>query len=317
MSHLDYYREHGISPVRYAQAGHAERRASLYRQLRILPQVFRGADVLEVAAGSGQNAQYIASLNPALLVLVEPNPAGIADISKIEMRAEVVQCELENFHPDRQFDIVICENWLGSAKRERDLIKRLAGFVRKNGLLLMTVISETGLIANGMRRQMAERLIGPDHDENVALLVRAFGPHLATLKDMTRSHEDWVKDNMLNPAWQGIGLTLPMLVEEIGIDFDILGTAPDVISDWRWWKSLHGDSRMYNFHALEQMRARDRWFIDYRVTRDHDLLESMAALREAHRLLEKSSITVEDVAAMSEFKYLFGRETVHVSFVKR
>lgn len=316
-SHLDYYQQHKISPVRYVEAGHAERRDSLYRQLRVLPWVFKDADVLEVAAGSGQNAAYVAGLNVRDHVIVEPNPAGIADLLRLNLAADVVQSTLEGYNPSRQFDICICENWLGAAKRERELIRKLAGFVRKGGLLLMTVISETGLYANGLRRQMAERLIGSDYDENVKLLVRAFGNHLATLKDMTRSHEDWVKDNMLNPAWQGIGLTLPMLVEEIGAEFDILGTAPDFVEDWRWWKGLHGEAKTYNAHVLLELQRKDAWFTDYRVFHDTRLLTTANAIKEAHKMLERETFSAEDVAGMVDFKSLFGRETVHVSLVRR
>lgn len=317
MNHLDYYAAHNISPVRYVEAGHAERRDSLYRQLRVLPAVFRGADVLEVAAGSGQNAAYLATLKPASFVIVEPNPAGVADLMNLGIHADIVENRLEDFNTTLNFDCVVCENWLGAAKRERAMIRKLAGFVRPGGLLLMTVISETGLYANGLRRQMAERLIGTDYDENVALLVRAFGPHLATLKDMTRSHEDWVKDNMLNPAWQGIGLTLPMLVEEIGAEFDILGTAPDFVEDWRWWKGLHGEAKNYNTHVLLELQRKDAWFADYRVFHDARLLTTANAIKEAHAMIARDSFTASDVASMVDFKSLFGRETVHVSLVRR
>lgn len=316
--HLAYYKKHGISPVRYAEVGHAERMESLLRQLKVLPAYFAGRSVLEVAAGSGQTAQYIASLNPSQLTLVEPNPTGYADIISLNITDDHWNATLEDFNTIESFDVVVCQNWLGSSAHERGLLKKLCGLVSHGGILLITCMSETGMKANGLRREIAERLLvpGAPFDEQVAILVAAFGPHLATMKDMTRSHEDWVKDNMLNPAWAGIGLTLPMLINDIGGEFDILGTSPDFIEDWRWFKSLTGE-RGYNAHALAQIAAKDRWFLDYRIYSERDVSASIHALREAYQLLERTSFTVEDVANMQDFSSLFGRETIHVSLTKK
>lgn len=317
--HLEFYEKHGISPVRYAEEGHAERMDSLFRQLRVLPSCLYGASVLEVASGSGQTGQYLASLYPHLLVMVEPNGAGIGDILKLRIQADVVQSKLEAFNPERDYQFVICQNWLGCSEHERGLLRKVAGFVAPGGVLLTTVISETGLQANALRRQMAERLLieGAPFGEQVDLLVRAFGPHLETMPDMTRSHEDWIKDNMLNPAWAGIGLTLPMLINELCGEFDILGTSPDFIEDWRWFKSLHGEKKTYNAHALKELERKDKWFVDARVFDRGDLSASYHALREAHQLLDRESFAVEDVAGMNEFNSLFGRETIHVSLTRK
>lgn len=325
-THLEYYRERNISPVRYTVDGHGERMESLLRQLRVLPEYFRGKEVLEVAAGSGQTAEYILSLGPDWLEVIEPNPAAIEQIEKIGLvrpRGGVKQIKLEDYsgadNGDITFDVVICQNWLGSSAHERSLVRKLASFVAPGGVLLMTVMSPTGLMPNALRRQLAERLLveGADYDEQVATLARAFAPHLSTMPDMTRSHEDWVRDNMLNPAWQGIGLTLPMLVQDIGEEFDILGTSPDFIEDWRWFKSLRADRRGYNAHALAEIERKDRWFLDYRIYCERDVSVAVKALREAYQMLERKYFTVEDVASMLEFNQLFGRETVHVSLTRR
>src|SRR6202035_3355566 len=84
--HLDYYLRHGLNPVRYEMADrqrHLDRRASLYRLLGLPPLLFRGARVLEVAPGSGQNSLYVAGLQPRELVLVEPNPVAQRDIKDL------------------------------------------------------------------------------------------------------------------------------------------------------------------------------------------------------------------------------------------
>jgi hypothetical protein len=115
--HLSYYIQHGISPVSYRTddiGAHFDRRDSLYRSLGLPSVAFKGADVLEVAPGSGQNSLYIATCAPASLTLVEPNPAGRRDIGaayaglKIPHTPPTLIAEtLQRFTPERRFDIVI------------------------------------------------------------------------------------------------------------------------------------------------------------------------------------------------------------------
>ena len=129
--HLEYYLKHGLNPVRYEMSDrslHFDRREALYRSLSLHPLAFRHASVLEVAPGSGQNSLYVASLSPKELVLVEPNPAGQRDILNwygtpglSPIRPELIPSTFQDFSPNRTFEIVICENWLGHSPSERAL----------------------------------------------------------------------------------------------------------------------------------------------------------------------------------------------------
>lgn len=307
--HLDYYRAHGISPVTYHgdQQAHFERRASLYRSLRLTPLAFRHSRVLEVAAGSGQNAEYLESLNPAELVLVEPNPLHPAIVGNPNLR----QTTLEEFD-GTGYDIVICENWLGNSEHELSLLRKLGDMVSPNGVLVLTCISRAGLQPNLLRRQIAARLVTDDmlFDRKTAILKEAFSSHLNTMQDMTRSHEDWIQDVLLNPAYDGIQLTLPKILRELGDEFTVLGTSPEFATDFRWFKSLHGDQRGFNQHVLEAHNACQTRFESYL---DED---GTPGLDEALALLRRLSFTAQDVANMGPFKRLFGRETIYMSLQK-
>ena len=275
-THLDYYRRHGINPVRYEMGDlgrHLDRRESLYRTLGVTPLTVRGARVLEVAPGTGQNSLYLARLDPASLTLVEPNPAGVRDVSALyatpglsPVRPELVESRLEEYEPGRTFDLVICENWLGHSAHERQLLRKLGRLVADRGLLVVTTVPPVGLLANVLRKALALRLADPSAPfaERTAVLTEAFGPHLRTLPAMTRAATDWVHDNVMNPAYLGVILPVPAVLEDLGGRFDVLGSSPRFAADWRWFKSLCGAGREFNAHFLAEYDGSLHNFFDHR-----------------------------------------------------
>jgi 2-polyprenyl-3-methyl-5-hydroxy-6-metoxy-1,4-benzoquinol methylase len=274
-THLDYYLRHGLNPVHYDMAEpkrHLERRSSLYRTLGLPAVAFRGANVLEVAPGSGQNSLFVASCEPASLTLVEPNPTAIQDIRKTydrwggALHPHIIRAKLQDWHPRERFDIVLCENWLGCSTEERQLLKKLAQFVAERGVLVVTTVAPVGVVWNVLRKALTSRLIAPadSFTRQSEILAEAFGPHLQTIPSMTRSVQDWIHDNVMNPAYMGIMLSLPMAIDDLGSTLSVLGTSPRFGSDWRWFKSLQGDQRAFNSHYLQQYARSLHNFADYR-----------------------------------------------------
>ena len=276
--HLEHYTTHGISPVRYETGdlvAHFERRDSLYRTLGLPPVTFRGRDILEVAPGSGQNSLYFAYQNPKRLDLVEPNPHGADDIERLyaEHGARGALCRLhrtrfETFEAPSRYDIVVCENWLGHLAHERALLRKLAELVRPGGVLVLTVVPYAGFFSNVVRRAFALRL--DDSDAPFAArthrMLAAFGSHLTTIAGMTRRHADWIQDCMLNPHYLDVVLPFESVVDEIGASMEVLGTAPRFVTDWRWFKTMHGAGRAFNWTALDGAQANVHNLIDYRRT---------------------------------------------------
>jgi SAM-dependent methyltransferase len=303
--HLDYYLRHGLNPVRYEMTDlrrHLDRRASLYRLLGLPPRLFSNARVLEVAPGSGQNSLYVAALRPRELVLVEPNPTAQEDINRLyavqdvaPLRPRLVPSTFQDFEDDQPFDVVICENWLGHSPAERQLLRKLGQLVATDGMLIITTISPVGILPNVLRKALTCRLDRPNAPfaERTALLTSAFGSHLDTIPSMTRTHTDWVQDNVMNPAYFGILLTIPMVLEELGTQFDVFGSVPRFATDWRWFKSLWGEHRDFNGHFLKEYHAGLHNFLDYRAgptlrvpARNQDLERAAWELIQAVTALE-------------------------------
>ena len=282
MSHLEFYKQYGISPVNYDLSdfeAHLQRRESLYRGLGLTKLAFNNASILEVAAGTGQNSLYFSSLSPKSITLLEPNPVAIEKIKKSfekfdnkKVSLTLIEEMLEDYQSNDKYDIVICENWLGMSDHERGLLLKLSKFVENNGALVITVVTPVGIISNLLRRALAAKLYQPDHTFEVRTmqLCNAFESHLITLPSMTRSTVDWVQDNMINPAYFDLSLSAQMVIDDLGDEFDIFGSNPILSQDWRWFKSMYGIDRKFNQHFLSEYIDNNHNFIDYRFVQDRN-----------------------------------------------
>ncbi len=303
--HLKYYRAQGISPVRYQMRSlseHFDRRDSLYRTIGLPPAAFKGCRVLEVAPGSGQNSLYVASLAPASLDLVEPNPAGMRDLKALydEYQDQVVRptlhhLEFEAFDSPGDYDIVLCENWLGSLPSELALVGKLADLTAPGGVMVMTIVPYSGFFPNVLRRIMALRLLDPSASfaERTRLMVDMFGLHLASIANMTRSYEHWVQDCVLNPHYLNVALPLDTVLGVVGDRMEALGSSPRFVGEWRWFKGLTGEGRDFNGAFQRGYLENIHNFIDYRRLYAPRTAEENAPIERICRDLHREALAWE------------------------
>ena len=305
-SHLEYYQQHGIAPVRYDLSSldaHFDRRRSLYNKLGLPSLAFAGSNVLEVAAGTGHNSLFIAAQHPKTLVLLEPNQTAIdhihaayAGFEQPHTKPELITEKLEDFTPPERFDIVLCENWLGTSGHELGLLSKLASFLRLGGVLVVTTVSPIGFVPNLMRRYFACHLAPPSlsFDKRTDILASAYASHLSQLGAMTRNVTDWVQDNMINPAYFGLCLSSPAVLSHLGEPFEVLDAYPAFIEDWRWFKALHDNERAINKHFLSEYWRKCHNFLDTRHTPFVGDPATNQSLEQAAQALLKSIESSED-----------------------
>ena len=275
---LEYYIREGISPVHQDISDlnkHFQIRASLYRLLGLIPSFCKGKDIIEVAPGSGHNSIYTATLLPRTYDLVEPNPIGCKDISKIfdnlsiqHTKPNLYQQSLDDFKSDKLYDIVITEGWPGGfLDYDKSMLVKLSSFVKPGGIMLITFFSPIGGMATYLRRLIGHRLISKKNQmkQRTAILKKAFSSHLDKLTSMSRSHEHWIQDSILNP-YICVAHNTPRLCTEILDDkFEIYSSVPKLGADWRWYKSLHGNQRKFNENFLAEYDTISHCMIDYRM----------------------------------------------------
>lgn len=305
-THLEFYREHKISPVRYDMSdmyAHLDRRGSLYNKLGLLPISFKNANVLEVAAGTGHNSLYVSQLMPLELTLLEPNETAVNYIKNAYANFEfthtspnIINAQVEEFSPNKSFDIVLCENWLGTSTHELSLLKKISEMVNVNGIFVLTTIAPIGFFPNVIRRFISLYLapLNNTFQERTALIIAGFESHLKTITAMNRSSVDWVQDNMINPAYFGLCLSIPRVLENLGDKFQAINSCPVFAEDWRWFKSLYGENRKFNEMFLSEYWKKAHNFLDYRE-------EPKALENSNNHKLEK--IALEFVNTVSQHEY--------------
>lgn len=328
---LDFYQQHGISPVGQDITdlpAHFARRAFLYRQLGLPPMAVRRSTVLEVGPGSGENALYTASLRPFHYVLLEPNEIGRQRLTERLARHDVtiLPKTVQEFRADEYFDLVLCEGLLGLCGGDPlALLSCLTPHVAKGGVLVVTCIDPISDHSEVLRRALAHSLIEKSQTlaEQIAILRPVFAPHLATLKGMTRSVDDWIVDNLLNPASIGPTFSIPQACEALDDEFDLLGCSPRFLVDWRWYKE--GGSG--NQWAIDAYWKQAHNLFDYRKSEtEHSEAITGGCLFEwcqTQRALAKASERDGSGLIVTRFKAIqddpgwFGRGQQYLSFVKR
>ena len=102
-------------------------------------------------------------------------------------------------------------------------------------------------------------------NEKTDLLKKSFSSHLYKMKSMTRSHEHWIQDSLLNPyinlAYNNPSIALNVL----GKQFEVYNSVPKLNLDWRWYKSIYGKNKLWNEIFLKNYYSMCHCLMDYRI----------------------------------------------------
>ncbi len=275
---VDFYRHNGISPVSQDisdRQRHSDRREALYRHLGLVPAWLVGRRVIEFGPGSGYNALYTLSLGPAKLVLVDGNPFGLKAARTLlgpeegAARVEYIEEMVEEFERQERYDLVLCEGTIPFQLDPPAFLRRVAGHAGAGGVVVTTCVDGVSMLAETLRRLLATLLTSPEQTvaEKLAVLMPVFSPHLATLKGMSRPHEDWILDQLVQPL-VGRLLSIDDAIAALDSGFDVHGASPHFFTDWRWYKDIHGSQRAYNDAARGAYYRNLHNLLDYRFVGD-------------------------------------------------
>lgn len=303
MKQADFYASVDIQPFRRDlgdKRKYFEQRDSLLRHLGIVPRLLKGSNILEFGPGHGENALYLLQQCPSRLVLVELSKECVDASREIlepykpdGSQVEYHLMNVEDYTSDTLFDLVVFEGVIPFEPDPPSLLRHTAGYVAEGGLLSITTIDAVSFFSEVLRRMVANLAAPRDlpFEERVRELLPLFSPHLDTLAGMTRSHEHWIIDQMHHP-WSGKPLSILDAARVLKDDFDLHGTSPRFIRDWRWFRNIHGD-RGYLDLVEEEYLSNVHNLMDYRFAQ-----EPRSA--EKNRLILESCERVLDLVKQHE-----------------
>ena len=280
---ISFYDSIGFAPTRQKSmdpALHQFRRRYLYRCLGVAPFAVRNSSILDLGPGSGENSLDLLTMTPASLTLVDGSEAVLANLrSALDMQAEqnlvhsgsteirLIQSDISTFSSASRYDLVICEGVLPLQMRPRDMASHVLSFVRPGGGVIFTCFDAVSGFSEVTRRFIASVVFGELRYSKglVNELIGFFAADFEQLSGMSRSPQDWVLDSLINP-WLGDFFSIEDALTLAKGDFALLGSSPDIFSDWRWYKDPTTVSDKTSIEmALSTYRANLHNLIDARV----------------------------------------------------
>ena len=278
-SFVDFYSKHNISPVSQDIediALHFERRNSLFSSLGLPALLIKGSEVLEFGPGSGHNSVYTASLEPFRYYLVDGNPKGVEETKKLLSKNSISDLKIIfslflDYKAKEKFDIVWAEGCIPHQKVPIQILKHLAHFTKYGGgIFVLSTSNGISYLSETVRRLGSFMHFDKSLslNEQVSFLRPMLRQHLEHLKGMSRPVDDWIIDNILQPLQESMLLSIPEVIETLSDGFEVYGSSPKFITDWRWYKDITGEKRGFNKNAISGYYRSNINLLDTRLNLD-------------------------------------------------
>ncbi len=272
-SFVDFYSQHNISPVSQNIENielHFQRRSALFSSLGLPALLVKDSEILEFGPGSGHNAIYTASLKPHRYHLIDGNPKGVRDTKELLSKysipdLKVISSLFLDFRVKEKFDIVWAEGCIPHQADPIQILKHLAYFTTEGGIFVGTTANGISYLSETIRRLGSFMHFDKSLslNEQVSILRPMLRGHLDYLKGMSRPVDDWIIDNILQPLQESKLISIPDVIEALSDDFDIYGTSPKFITDWRWYKDITGSKTRFNEIAEKSYYQTNLHLIDF------------------------------------------------------
>lgn len=275
MDHLDYYKS--INDIPVVDLGDLpkeeiiKQRKKFFFNLGLTANHFTNRDILEVCAGTGYNALFMAKVfKVRKITCLDNNPKSIKSIKKNLLKIKnkkIIYKNLFEFKSNKKFDFVIMENALDNFKKQKKIIKKLISLTKKNGNILLSIGDNVGILSNKLRYVFSLILVEQNKlinfDERKFFLSNVFKSHLTYLSKHTRKSSKWVLDNVLYSKWlrKKNYIDYNFLIKNLNKNILIQNASPSFHKNYTWYKIL--DFKTINKNYLKSYNNDKLNFLDF------------------------------------------------------
>ncbi|ABK45536.1 Methyltransferase type 12 [Magnetococcus marinus MC-1] len=298
--YVNYYAQEGrLIPaqvhVRDLTQLFATRRA-LFMQLGLPPGLLAGKSVLEIGPAQGAHARYILEQRPASYTFLEANPFCTPTLQQIAQsyaahtRCEIITELFESRQWSQQYDVVWCERTIECQQDPKGFLAQVLPLVAPGGILLLTTIDTLSAFPDFLRYLAAKRLVDAQspYAQQCQRLAALFGPHLQTLSGLKKPVINWVEENLMFPLCDKKFISQRDVLEVVGGQFQVTGTAPQILKDWRWYQNITDTPAQANERIAKLLSKQAHNLLDYRCH-----YPAMEHVEQLYRLSEQIMKLIE------------------------
>ena len=135
--------------------------------------------------------------------------------------------------------------------------------VKPGGMLLITVCDNIGTLSEILRRLIAETICPSSApvEERLDAIRPFFADHFSSISGTSRPLDHWLMDNLIH-NWFHPGFPMDDAIRALQDDFEVFGTSPKFLSDWRWYKQVVGQDAKLNELAIQQYKVNGIAFVN-------------------------------------------------------
>ena len=293
----DFYSDHGAHLVSRSYDDVKilfKAREALFVSLGLPPSFLADRSILEFGPGTGHYSVFNFLQRPSKYHFVEGVPEAslalrqrLANYQDNDVQWFVEDTLFEQFHTDDKYDVVIAESCIPHQKNPSKLFSRFAEFVLPGGVLIITTASGASHLSETLRRLIRDKLIHPTEpaEQQLDIMVPIIAGHLENLKGVSRTADDWVLDNIIQPLGEVELFSIAQAIDSVTDDFSVLGTAPKMIQDWSWHRTLSDPADHSRRNAKKQYYSNICGLLDLRypnLTVEAEMGEQLE--NECHKL---------------------------------
>lgn len=257
-SMLDYYKESKLNPDLFlvekeeVWKSHYAKRFNLYQNhLQIPFSLLNNSSVLEFGCCSGENSLVLASAG-ANLTLVEPNENMHDRLKKLfknfgfEKQMVLEAKKIDEFKSNELYDLAIAEGFLYSLPNRDEMLQKISGFLKPNGLGIISFMDKYGSLLEFTKKLILTRICelsknDVESEASLEFATKLFKQDFDKL-NVSRDFGVWWQELMCGPSEKYSCLwsypELMSTLEKSNCEFYSCSPKWDVSNNFLWYKDI-------------------------------------------------------------------------------